>query len=268
MKFNYNTLNVDLRPETRSLTISLNRPKHNNQMNVEMLFELESLFGWLTAHLEVNAVVITGVGDTFCTGFDEEELRLMSEDKLQKYLVRFQRLISGMLALPQTIICDLKKKATGMGLELALGADIRISHEDSSLSFNALNIGWVPCSGGVGLLGLLVGHATARQWTMTARGISSEQSLSKGLTANSYNDRDACIDEILNAIKKQSPVARIQAKRSLLESIMPELTRIFEFESIFSFASMKTNDWKKDPEKNPGEPFMSARELSQQLQTQ
>ena len=133
MKFNYNTLNVDLRPETRSLTISLNRPKHNNQMNVEMLFELESLFGWLTAHLEVNAVVITGVGDTFCTGFDEEELRLMSEDKLQKYLVRFQRLISGMLALPQTIICDLKKKrqqewVSSLLLELILESLMKILH--------------------------------------------------------------------------------------------------------------------------------------------
>ena len=109
MNFNYNTLNVDLQPKTRSLSISFNRPEKNNQMNLEMLFELESLFGWLTAHLEVNAVVIKGTNDHFCSGFDEEELKIMSEEKLQKYLVRFQRLISGMLALPQTIICDLGK---------------------------------------------------------------------------------------------------------------------------------------------------------------
>ncbi len=265
MNFNYNTLNVELHPKTRSLSITFNRPEKENQMNLEMLFELESLFGWLTAHLEVNAVVINGSAGVFCTGFDEDELKIMSEEKLQKYLVRFQKIISGMLALPQTIIADLGKKASGMGLELALGADIRICHENAQIDFNSLDKGWVPCSGGIGLLGLLVGHATARQWTLTSKNVSFSEAHAKGLVTTGYNN-EAVLEDILNSIAKQSPVARIQSKRSLLEAIMPELTRIFEFESIFSFASMKTNDWKKDPLNNPEERFMSARELSGQLQ--
>ena len=77
MNFNYNTLIVDLHPKTRSLSITFNRPESENQMNLEMLFELESLFGWLTAHLEVNAVVIKGQDNIFCTGFDEKELKIM-----------------------------------------------------------------------------------------------------------------------------------------------------------------------------------------------
>lgn len=267
MNFNYSTLNVELHPKTRSLSITFNRPEKENQMNLEMLFELESLFGWLTAHLEVNAVVLNGANGVFCTGFDEDELKIMSEEKLQKYLVRFQKIISGMLALPQTIIADLGTKASGMGLELALGADIRISHEDSEINFNSLDKGWVPCSGGIGLLGLLVGHATARQWTLTSKKVAFNEAHSKGLITTGYTD-DTALEGILNSIAKQSPVARIQTKRSLLEAIMPELTRVFEFESIFSFASMKTNDWKKDPQNNPQERFMSARELSGQLQEQ
>ncbi len=268
MNFNYNTLNVDLQPKTRSLSISFNRPEKNNQMNLEMLFELESLFGWLTAHLEVNAVVIKGTNDHFCSGFDEDELKIMSEEKLQKYLVRFQRLISGMLALPQTIICDLGKNASGMGLELSLGADIRIAHDEAQLQFNALNKGWVPCSGGIGLLGLLIGHSTARQWTLSSKSVSFSEARNKGFISEGHGDTAEVLENILDSISKQSPVARIQTKRSLLEAIMPELTRIFEFESIFSFASMKTNDWKKDPLNNPEESFMSARELAGQLQEQ
>lgn len=269
MNFNYNTLKVDLHPKTRSLSITFNRPENENQMNLEMLFELESLFGWLTAHLEVNAVVLKGSNGVFCNGFDDAELKIMSEEKLQKYLIRFQKIISGMLALPQTIIADLGTKASGMGLELALGADIRIAAEDLIINFNSLDKGWVPCSGGVGLLGLLVGHSTARQWTLTSKNVSHEEALIKGLITNSYATvEESTLEDILNAIAKQSPVARIQTKRSLLEAIMPELSRIFEFESIFSFASMKTNDWKKDPVNNPEESFMSARELSGQLQEQ
>ena len=268
MNFNYNTLIVDLHPKTRSLSITFNRPESENQMNLEMLFELESLFGWLTAHLEVNAVVIKGQDNIFCTGFDEKELKIMSEEKLQKYLVRFQRLISGMLALPQTIICDLGVKASGMGLEFALGADIRLAHKDAQINFNALDKGWVPCSGGIGLLGILVGHSTARSWTLSSQNVSSSQALDKGLISESYNEATKARTDLLQSIAKQSPVARIQTKRSLLEAIMPELTRVFEFESIFSFASMKTNDWKKDPINNPEDTFMSARELSGHLSQQ
>lgn len=264
MKFNYNTLDVTIHPQTRSLTIALNRPEKQNQMNLEMLFELEGLFGWLTAHLEINAVVLTGRGPFFCSGLDREELKMMSEEKLRKYLIRFQKLISGMLCLPQTFICDIRKQSNTMGLELSLGADIRIAHEMATFHFDALQRGWVPCAGGIGLLGLLVGHATARHWTLTTKEIKAQEAKKKGLLAETYEEEESkLLNNLLEKIMAQSPVARIQGKRSLLEAIMPELTRSFEFEPLFSFASLKTNDWKKDPKKSE-ENFMSARELSLQ----
>lgn len=261
MKFNYNTLNVTLQKETRSLTIALNRPEKNNAINIEMLFELESLFGWLTGHLEVNAVVLTGEGDTFCSGFDQEELKIMSEEKLQKYIARFQKIVMGMLYLPQTVVCDLKDGARGMGIELALGADIRLSRTTSELHFDALNRGWVPCIGGVGLLNIWVGQATARSWTLSSARVGADEQREKSLTSNIYSNGENAVEKILKNITAQAPVARIQTKRSFLESILPEVQRTFEYESIFSFASMKTEDWKKQE----NEPFTTARELAKEL---
>ncbi len=261
MKFNYNTLDVTLQKETRSLTISLNRPESKNAINIEMLFELESLFGWLTGHLEVNAVVLTGNGDTFCSGFDQDELKIMSEEKLKKYIARFQKVVMGMLYLPQTVICDLKDGAQGMGVELALGADIRVSRSTSEIHFNALNRGWVPCVGGIGLLSIWVGQAAARAWTMGSAKVGASEQRQKAFTTQTYSTGESAIDSLLKNISTQAPVARIQTKRSFLESILPELQRTFEYESIFSFASMKTEDWKKAED----QPFTTARELAREL---
>jgi len=267
MNFNYNTLQVTLQKETRSINVALNRPENQNRINIEMLFELEGLFGWLTSHLEVNAVVLTGTGEFFSAGFDQDELAIMSEEKMQKYMVRFQKLISGMLCLPQTIICDLKEGCSGMGMELALGADIRLGRTTCKVSFDSLNKGWVPCAGGIGLLSLWSGHATARNWTMTSKTVSSEDLFNNSFLNEVYSTSENATDNALQRILAQAPVARIQAKRAFLEAIMPELTRSFEFESIFSFSAMKTEDWKKNPTENPDESFTAARELAEALKS-
>lgn len=259
MNFNYNTLNVSLCSKTRSVKVDLNRPDFQNQINIEMLFELESLFGWLTSHLEVNAVVLSGSGEYFCAGFDQDELKIMSEEKLQKYLIRFQKIIAGMLALPQTIICDLKNGASGMGLELSSGADIRFIDNDGKIEFSALKDGWVPCSGGVGLLSFWVGHARARAWTLCSSQVEAQEVIDSGLCLSSYqiDERDEFLESTLTNIASQAAVARIQTKRSFLESIMPELSRSFEYETIFSFAALKTQDWKKEQEE-----FIAARDMA------
>lgn len=263
MKFNYNTLNVDLNSDTRSISIELNRPEKENAINVEMLFELESLFSWLTGHLEINAVLLKGKGDIFCSGFDQDELKIMSEEKLKKYIVRFQKIVSGMLYLPQTVICDLGEGAKGMGLELSLGADMRIGSKTGTVSFNNLDLAWVPCCGGIGLLSTWVGNANARAWTLSSRRVGNTELSDKGLLLETYSSQEKSdtSQNILKRIAVQAPIARIQTKRSFLEGILPDLQRTFEYESIFSFASMKTGDWNKEEET----PFTQARDLAKEL---
>lgn len=263
MNFNYNTLEVTLQKETRSIKVALNRPQAGNALNVEMIFELESLFGWLTSHLEVNAVVLTGVGDTFCSGFDQEELKIMSDEKIQKYITRFQKIIVGMMSLPQTIICDLKDGATGMGVELALGADIRLARSTAQVTFSALKEGWVPCCGGVSLLGQVVGPAIARHWTLTSAKVGSQTLNARGFIGDTYSTSEDALTPLLKTICAQAPVARIQAKRSFLEAVMPEASRGLEFETIFAFSAMQTEDWKKDSQ--AGEAFTAARDLAKEL---
>lgn len=244
--FNYNTLNVSLDSKTRSLTIELNRPDTNNSINSEMIFELESMFAWAGSHLEINSILLTSSTDFFCSGLDKNELKNSSDEKLQRNLKKIQKLIYSFFFLPQTIIVDIKKGASGIGAEFTLGADIRISNEDAQVSFDHLNNGFVPHCGGIGFLNALMGNTTTRQWIMSSLPISASKLKQQSYIFDTYeNDCSTLENTLLTSISKQVPVARIQAKRSLLDSILPELDRAMDFEQTFAVSGMCTRDWKK-----------------------
>lgn len=214
---------------------------------MEMLFELEGMMAWLSSHLEINAVILRGAGGYFSPGFDREETARMDAKKLQKYFKKLQKIVYSMHLLPQTFIVDLGKGAEAQGLELALGGDIRVVHEETVLEFNHLQKGLVPCSGGVGILAALVGTQVARRWVMTSQTLTANDAVSGNFADYSYvlQTKYKQQQEILKRILMQSPVTRIQAKRSMVETVLPEFDRSLVYESNFAHAGMATGDWKK-----------------------
>jgi enoyl-CoA hydratase/carnithine racemase len=242
--FNYNTLNVSLDSETRSMHLQLNRPEQNNALNTEMIFELESILAWLTGHVEINSVYLSGAGETFSTGFDLTEFKLLSEDKVRRNFTKLQKLIYSMYFLPQTFICSLHGEVTGAGIELALGADIRLVREDARIRFDHLQKGLVPTCGGIGFLSLHIPQAYARNWVMSGSQITALELKNSGFALESYEKSEDLPEQMLTEIAKQAPVARIQAKRSFLESIQVGLDKALDFERTIGFAAFNTRDWE------------------------
>jgi len=238
--FNYNTLEVNLNRQFKSIEVFFKVEK----INTETIFELESLFSWLGSHIEINAVVLSSHHEMFLKGLDCEEMARLSDEKWQRNLVKLQHLIYSMFFLPQTIIVDLKQGALGVGAELALGADLRVAHNNAEVQFTHLENGLVPHCGAVGFLGPLLGSNWARQWLMSGKTILTEELRNSGFLNNSYAD-ETTTQNLLETISKQSQVSRIQTKRSLLEGVMSDLEKALSFEKKFALAGMSTNDWRK-----------------------
>ncbi len=243
--FNYNTLEVSLDTEYKSIHVNLARPQNENAINFEMLFELETLFSWISGHIEINSILLSGKGDIFSSGIDEEELVKMSDEKLQRFLTKMQKLTYSLFYLPQTIIADLKSEANNIALELACAADIRIISDSGHIQLDYLEKALVPCCGGISFLSSLINTNFAKNWILTGDKINSTPLMQSGFVHKSYSDN--CIEtrnQYLQAISKQAPIARIQAKRSLLETHLRELDKGLQFEKEFAFAGMCTRDWE------------------------
>lgn len=248
--FNYNTLNISLLTQTKSLVIELDRKDSDtNSINTEMLFELETIFSWASNHVEIHSIIITSSKDIFSDGIDKSEIENMNDERIQKILLKLQNIIYSMFLLPQTVILDIKGGAYGCAAEFSIGADIRIADNSTEIIFNHLENAFIPMCGGIGFLSAVVSQSYARNWIYTGIAISEQQLLSSGYIYSVYEKTSAKLhNEILKiaqAIAKQAPIARMQTKRSLVEPILKLLNNTVEFEKNFAFAGMCTGDWKK-----------------------
>lgn len=242
--FNYSTLNVTINKETKNITIELCRPERGNAIDSEMIFELESLFAWLTQHIEVQSIFLTGAGKGFSSGLYGKHLKKMSDKKFELMLTRLQKLSYSLFFLPQTIIVDFKSEARGVAIEISSGADIRLAKEGAIIQMDHINHAFIPTCGGIGFLSETLPKNFVRQWVLSGIPIPQEALLQSGLVQRFYK-AEVPIQEYLETIAIQAPIARIQAKRALLESVFPELNRTLEYERQTGFAGMYLGDWRK-----------------------
>jgi enoyl-CoA hydratase/carnithine racemase len=124
----------------------------------------------------VRAVILTGEGPSFCAGLDVKSVlgrpgvRLIALAALcSPVRNRFQDWSLGWRDVPAPVIAVIHGNCFGAGLQLALGADIRIATPDAQISVMEAKWGLVPDMGGTVLLRELVPIDVAKELTMTGR---------------------------------------------------------------------------------------------------
>jgi len=136
--------------------VTLNRPHKHNALNLEMLEALTDAGRTLAADRRVRAVVLCGAGDTFCAGIDTSiftatgiaaagagRMRPMSDSPANF----FQRAALVWQELPVPVIAAIDGVAFGGGLQIAMGADIRLAAETARFSVMEIRWGIVPDMG-------------------------------------------------------------------------------------------------------------------------
>ena len=86
------------------------------------------------------------------------------------------------------VIAAVHGHALGGGLQIALGADIRIVHPDTQLSVREVHWGLVPDMTGTLFLSRLVGPDVAKELTFTARILSGREAAELGLATRLSDD--------------------------------------------------------------------------------
>lgn len=249
--FNYNTISVELLKKTRTLKITIKNSNELNFINLELLFELESILAWSTSRVEIHSILIRSESGALSQGINFNSLKEMNEKMLEKITSKLQKITHALFHLPQTIVVDLGKGACNLGVELAIGADIRISSNNTTIVFDHTCHGLVPCSGGMGVLSTVVGNTFARNWILSARPVPMNQLLQSGFIYETYSnmERNQKVEALLEDIHKQSGVQRIQAKLGLFEDVKIDIEQATIFEKQIGKAARISQDWKDSPDK-------------------
>ena len=251
--FSYNTIATTLVTDSKSLEIKF----RSKFINLESLFELESVLAWTAAHPEVQSLYITAYGDYFIQGIEPDEMKTMTPEKLQKILNKLSTIAQSLFCLPQTIVMDLKLGTTGIGLELALAADIRMCKAEAMFSLDHLTSGLTPACGLFSFLRPYLNQNVMRSLLLSGKKFDVTTMNIMG----AWCDTDFHATTLLRQIFAQAPVARMQAKRGILgENFTEALKSKVEIERAIFNATVATGDY------NQQNPFMSHTDFKEKLQ--
>ncbi|HKJ25285.1 MAG TPA: crotonase/enoyl-CoA hydratase family protein [Myxococcota bacterium] len=179
----------------------------------------------LAGEPSLRAVVLSGEGRAFSAGLDfpsfqgaERTVDLFERsDESPANLA--QRVAWIWTELPVPVIAAVHGYAFGGGLQIALGADLRIVSPDAQLSVMEIKWGLVPDMAGTQLLRRLVRLDVAKELTYTGRRVSGEEAVALGLATRVAADPRAEALALAREIASKSPDAIRAGKRLLDDSV-------------------------------------------------
>jgi enoyl-CoA hydratase/carnithine racemase len=213
-----------VRVETRAngvATVTMVRADQHNALDQAMFEGLTTAAGQLAGDASVRAVVLHGEGRSFCSGLDIASFMSGQGGGTGVLLERdgdrpanfAQRVAYDWSLVPAPVIAAIHGNCFGGGLQIALGADIRIAAPDAKLSIMEIKWGLVPDMAITQTLPRLLPIDVAKELTFSGRIVSGSEALTLGLVTRNSDDPLETALALAQEIAQKSPDAVRAAKR-------------------------------------------------------
>jgi enoyl-CoA hydratase len=247
-------LMVDRLAEAVTL-ITLNRPQRLNALTVEMVGNLNEILDAIATDSACRAVILTGSGRGFCSGQDvvaaDERNRSQPTGVVER--MHRQEQFAGMgerlRNLPQVVIAAVNGPCAGVGLALALAADIRIAARSARFLIASMRLGLTAGESGISYsLPRLLGASRAFEIMLTGRPVEAPEAERIGLCAQLVED-GAAVDAALviaKTILSNSPFSITHTKRLMWQNLDATGFRAaIELENRSQILASLTDDYKE-----------------------
>jgi len=163
-------------------TITVDRPKVLNALNLETLRELDTVVAAAGADDSVRVLIVTGAGEkAFVAGADIKELNELSSLEAAGHAAMGQSVFNRLERLGKPSIAAINGFALGGGLELAMACTLRIASDGARMGLPEITLGVIPGFAGTQRLPRLVGKGRALQMVLTGGMIKADRAEAIGL---------------------------------------------------------------------------------------
>jgi enoyl-CoA hydratase len=174
-----------------------------NCLSAEMAAALIDLAPEIEDDDSVKLLVLTGAGDSFCTGFDADV---------------DPRVVETLAALGKPTIALINGDALDEGLELAMALDIRAAVAGARMGLRQLGSGILPHFGGTQRLPRLIGASQALRMILTGAVIEARQAMELGLVtylAESADEFSKLSSSLIESVTSRGPIAARLVKEAV-----------------------------------------------------
>ena len=215
--------------------VKMNRADKRNALDNAMFTSLNAAGEYLKKLDGLRVVVLSGDGASFCAGLDFSSFAQMAEagakaNAADKKPDKNTDMNAGVMVdgrithmaqqvcwvwqeVPVPVIAAVHGHALGGGIQIALGADIRIVHPDTQLSVREVHWGLIPDMTGTLMLSRLVRPDIVKNLVFTARVFSGQEAHEMGIATQLSQDVHADAMTMAREIAGRSPEAVRGAKK-------------------------------------------------------
>ncbi|GAA1629796.1 MULTISPECIES: enoyl-CoA hydratase-related protein [Brevibacterium] len=203
--------------------VEIDRADKLNSLTRDVFEELVEVGLHLSTLPEVRAIVLSGRGRAFSAGLDLAEMARIAEegpsgigadgDLLGSARALAQKAVHVWSLVEVPVIAAVTGPALGGGMQIALGADIRVASPDSQFSLMEIKWGIIPDMCGTQLLPRLVGPGMAKKLIVTGEAIGGVEAQRIGLVEELAEDPIARALELAADIAAKSRQALVWSKR-------------------------------------------------------
>jgi enoyl-CoA hydratase/carnithine racemase len=164
-------------------TISINRPRRRNALTYQTMIRLAECIETEAQRSDTRAIVLTGEGGSFCAGADlafaaaADGAAVTPEDGIRAA----NRIVTAILSAPVPIVARVPGPAVGVGVPIALAADIVVASQEAYFLLAFTKVGLMPDGGASLLLSASIGRARALSMALRAEPMPAAVAASTGL---------------------------------------------------------------------------------------
>lgn len=175
--------NLIVQEENGIITITINREKALNALNMQTMRELGFFFRQdAPGRPAFKGAILTGAGDkAFVAGADIKEFLGLSSGQGREMSQFGQDVFAAIEAFPRPVVAAVNGFALGGGCELAMACHLRVASENARFGQPEVNLGIIPGYGGTQRLIQYIGKGKAMELLLTGDMLDAQDALRLGL---------------------------------------------------------------------------------------
>ncbi len=199
-------------------TITFNRPEKRNAISYELIEELLAALDEVEKS-PTQLLVLTGSGNSFCSGMDLENLRQITSNSAEQNLKDTEavaHLFRRIYDFPKITIAAVNGAAIAGGTGLATLCDFTIASADAKFGYTEVRIGFTPAIVSSFLV-RQIGEKQARDLLLTGRIITADEAHRMGLITAVVPPEKLIerVHELCDSLLQNSPTSLVETKRLL-----------------------------------------------------
>ncbi|TPG35960.1 enoyl-CoA hydratase [Mycolicibacterium hodleri] len=232
------------------LALTLNRPDSLNSLTAPMFQTIAEVVERAADDPLVRVIRLDAAGRGFSSGAGigaADHANPGANGAPGDVLLAANHAVRAIVALPKPVVSVVQGPAAGVGVSLAISADIVLASEKAYFLLAFTKIGLMPDGGASALVAAAIGRTRAMRMALLAERLSATDALAAGLVSAVYpvDDLEAGVNAVIETLKSGPAIALRKTKQAVNAATLTELEGALERETDGQLSLLSSHDFRE-----------------------